>query len=323
MPDQTLPYVSEREYRPAAGLQPKAAATAFGSGLLAVAAVAAAVVAWHLSGLPVIIGVAGVAQGLALGWMLRAAFRRAKLRSRASATVVCVLLAIGANVLTHAALYVRQVYAVRSGVRGDLAGREDESGAAALILNLSERPFEFYDTFVLRPETGRGGLVGFLLSKQGMTVGGKPTRPLGAFVVNGALLIGLTYLTARSQVRRPFCDDCGNWFGPPANATVVPAEHHARLAAAVEAGDPAAAVALNREVAGQDLGAGCAVAQVHRCPGCGHTFADVVVIISGNPDRPVSRLVRVSTAMVQALKSEPVVTVAEQGETPPPRPLND
>ena len=203
-------------------------------------------------------------------------FRRTRLHSLPAAIVLTVILALACNALTYAGMYVRQVYKLRSDIRRTLTDKPDQPGVAAAVMNFTQRPFAFYDNFVLRPETRHTGVVGFALSTKVMTLGGHPT-PVYTFLIVDGLAPPVRDRPHRpAQVLKPFCDACGAWFGPPTNAAVLPMEFYTELVDAIRANDPAAAIALNREAAGQPLG-GCAIAQIHKCPGCGQMFAEVVL----------------------------------------------
>lgn len=229
------------------------------------------------------------------------------------------ILALACNALTYAGMYVRQVYRLRSDIRRTLADKPDQPGVAAAVMNFTERPFAFYDNFVLRPETRHGGLVGFASSTKVMTIGGHPTPVLTFLIVDGLALLAVTLAIGKRPVHKPFCDACGAWFGPPTNAAVLPIDFYTELVDAIRANDPAAAIALNREAAGQPLG-GCAIAQIHKCPGCGQMFADVVLKFT-RITAPKMRPIRITPEMATALKSEPAAPLAESGATtaePPP-----
>lgn len=312
-PDQPLGYHVSQEYRPTSGLQPRAALAALVLGTLAALAVAVASVVWHALSLPSIIGLAGLAQGLVLGALLSSIFRRTRLHSFPAAVVLTIVVALACNALTYAGVYVREVYRVRNAIRTTLADKANQAGVGAALMNFTQRPFTFYDNFVLLPETGHGGLVGFVLSKKVMTLGGHPTTILTFLIVDGLALLFATYKVGKGQVLQPFCDACGAWFGPPTNAAVVPTEFYTELVDAIQTGDPAAAIALNRQASGQDLGGACAVAQIHKCPGCGQMFADVVLKFT-SATTPAMRPVRITPEMAQALKSEPAAPVADDAE---------
>ena len=321
--DQTLTYHVSNEYRPTSALQPRSALAALLLGTLAALGVAVASVLWHAAGMPSIIGLAGLAQGAVLGALLYVIFRRTRLHSLPAAIVLTVILALASNALTYAGMYVRQVYRLRSDIRRTLADKPDQPGVAAAVMNFTERPFAFYDNFVLRPETKHTGVVGFALSTHVMTLGGHPTPVYTFLIVDGLALLFATVFIGRAQVLKPFCDACGAWFGPPTNAAVLPIDFYTELADAIRAGDPAAAIALNREAAGQPLGGGCAIAQIHKCPGCGQMFADVVLRFT-TITAPKMRPIRITPEMATALKSEPAAPVLETptnpAVTPPPTP---
>jgi len=314
-PQPTLSYVSQREYRPTNAFQPKSALLGAIGGVLCAAIAAAVVVLWHMSPVPVIIGLSGLVQGIILGLLLRSAFRRAKIRSMPTAIMLCIFCGVFSGILTYAGLYVNRVYSMQSEIRKRIAGRENESGGTALLFNMSQRPFHFYDAFVLEPETKHGGLIGFFLSKKSVTLGGEPTPLFITFFINTAVLCWTAFKLGKSQVLRPFCEECGAWFKDPTNATVLPAEYYKQLAEVIQSGQPDAAIALTREAAGQELQGGCVIARSHKCPQCGGIFVDVIVKFAGSSDRPTMRPVRVTPEMLQALKSEPVVMVIE--EDPP------
>jgi hypothetical protein len=306
-----LAYDAAREYRPNSRLAPKAAAITFAAGVACAVGSAGVMTAWYASGASVIIGLAGAVQGAVLGWLLARVVRRVKVRSVPAAAAICVLCAVLAVTLAYAALYVRQAYATYNEVRRK-ADSEPNDPASIAIKNFVERQgaLTFYDNFVLARDGGRRGFVGFLTSHS-MTRGGKPERPLVTYLINAAAAVFVGLKMVNAQVRRPFCDDCGAWFGEPANAAVLPAEYLGELTAVVEGGDPAAAIELNHRAAAAPLGGACAVAQTRKCSGCGAVFADVVVKHGGSDGRRTTRPVRVSPEFARALRSEPVAAIAD------------
>src|SRR4051812_39221050 len=85
-------------YRPTGAFDPAGTIFALFTGLVAAAAVGAALAAWESSGLPTLVLVTSLLHGLAIGALLAWLFRMARMRNPAVAAalaIVCAVVSIG------------------------------------------------------------------------------------------------------------------------------------------------------------------------------------------------------------------------------------
>ena len=301
-----LAYAAARGYRASGRIGAREALWSLALGLAAALVSGLAVLAWALSPAPMLVFITSLVQGAIAGGVLTLGFAQAKLRNARFAVVIGVLAGLLSILVFQYGRYLQSAFQFRRElVRWQQAGGGAPPGALSW-----RQALKMYD-MVLRFETGRAGFVGYMLwqAESGMHVGSTFTRGGGYwvyFIMEGGAVVVLAALIGRSRVTaRPFCEGCGAWFKEPQNAAVVPADLGGLLAAAIEAEEVEAVLAVHQEAAGRELESACAVAQVHACPGCGEHFADVVLrTFPASGDIELLKLRRISPEMLAALRAE-------------------
>jgi hypothetical protein len=312
----TLAYAGQTAYRPRFRFQPVATLVALALALVVALPVAFVAIMWRILDVPAFWGLIAACQGGLLILLLRWTFRRSRLRSYPNALAVALVCCAVSVTLTHYGIYAYHVDKYRGRLRRAFA--EENAGARNTQWQdaLLDHPFATFDTFVLIPNTGKRGFLGYLVAVESASGRGQRVKgiTLYAFDLLVASIIALRFGT--SQAKRPYCEDCGAWFEDPRNATVLPLGYGYDLRNAIDARNPQAVLAAVKEAEGQELAGGCAVAQIYTCKGCGQSYADVILKPAGQVESPLMPPTRVTPEMIAALRAEPAREVPDEVHPP-------
>jgi hypothetical protein len=239
--------------------------------------------------------------------LLERGFRSAGVQSRLHGSAMAVFCGVVGFTATMYALYVHSVYDLRDHVRNraaNLSAGDVEGQVYATYLKLwGSHPFELYDRLHSIPLGHRGGFPGFLIAAWKGKFGPVYAVYFGAMVVPAAMV-------GWKARHRLYCENCGNWLKLPRNISVAPARLGPQLSAAIEAQNCPEVVRLLQSVPDR-LGVSCAVVQLHSCASCGQSFAETVLRGSRGNARLNASPIRVSDAMIEALKTEAPEKVEE------------
>jgi hypothetical protein len=266
--------------------------------LVVAAACAAFVFGFILLKLPMVLVIVALGQGILVGIGMRLYYRRIRLRVNSLAVVMGLAAGLISAMLVYVGLYVREVFAIQ------MSGSTSFVSAVLGMAGIGQaNAFRAMSVVVTRPLTGHGGFLGYMLLR-----GLDSPHFLNAFGIHVVVTMLLAWRVSRGQVRRPFCEVCGDWTAKPQNAAVLPATYSSQLVEAVRESDSEKVVRLSREAAGVDLGRACAVARLHRCD-CGHVMADVLLKRferHATADEVLLAAQPIASTFAEALRSEPV-----------------
>ena len=154
-----------KPYHPSGRFGMLDACSVLAGGLLAAISSAAIVHAWEASPLPMLVVGGAVLQGLLLAAVLRGLVRWSRLRNPAVAGFIGVVCGAAGVFAVHEARFVHFVLDQRRHIRQEWDGYESAMTPAQVLLyeQAVAHPFRVVNDGLLIPETGRRGLLGYLL----------------------------------------------------------------------------------------------------------------------------------------------------------------
>ena len=306
-------------YKPTGRFDVSATVFATVTGLFAAAVVAALIWGWEISGLPTLLLITSLIQGLAIGAALMWLFRRARLRNTKVAALLaaaCALFSVALVDYGHYLWFLRDMEPMVARELDAEHGKISAERRSELLARVHADPARAADALVLEPKTHHHGFLGFMMLRasvgESISSHGSSGTPItgwacwGLWILEAGFVVGTAVGLTHAQAKKPFCEDCGRWFGEPVRAMYVPVARAQELVAAVTSCDPAKVAPLHGMV---NLSPGSADARIYSCPDCAARLADVISRMPTNKKadqvRPLMPAISISPELEVALRTPP------------------
>lgn len=307
-------------YRPRLGFSLAQGLAALVLGLLGAAGAAGLIWVWEWSGIPTLMVLTSVLQGVILGGVLMYLVQRLKLRSKLLAAALGVVCGLSSAALVHVGHYL---YFVNVGL-----GRQIEADQTlparekATLLKLYQQNRQQFADAILDDQTRHKGLVGYMIarSEDGLRVRNAHWTGwavVGLWGFEAFLVVCMAVVMPAGQASVPFCEDCEAWCDKRTGLPAYPPEVGEPLAEAVRLDDRVAVERLAPQRVMVVEGPTTSTT-LHVCPECAQSFADVdVMTVEGKKVKSKSlvKRQRVSPEMVEAL-GKPVERAEEPADGP-------
>ncbi len=288
-----------------------------------VAVVGAGVVwLWEISPIPTLVLLTPILQGAVVGGALGFMIGRLHLRNPRLVGFVGFLCGLLSITLVHYGHHLHLVGQIAENLREQAAGAPPEE-RDAILKELDAHPTEVVDQVLLRA-TGHSGFLGTMMlrNEQGVMIKNSTVNGGGLWALWGfeALLVaGAAGAIAGSRAGQPYCEDCHAWHVKSAEVLTVGGGHAEGLVQALRDDAPDRLDGFRAQAHEVDPTTQ-AVVDLHSCPGCDTTFADVRHRSRKGKETKEKQLLgalAISPEMLQAIRAEPTPPLAQPApETP-------